>query len=142
MFLCTLVNLSSRTTSAACVHCHVTLIFHWKGCGKSAHVRPQGLRKDHVVKRFSPGPSYACLFRALQAPCGIARISYLQHGSSPQLCPAIDRTHAHRVMFFLFRNNPAAGFCCLNGVALSRVSFGVLWTVSQVSLTYFTTYFW
>jgi len=31
--------------------------------------------KDHVVKRFSPGPSFSFLFRAQQAPCGIARIS-------------------------------------------------------------------
>ena len=36
----------------------------------------------------------------------------------------------------------SVAFCCLNGVALSQVCFGVLWTVLQVSLTYFTTYFW
>ena len=45
MFLCTPVNPSSRSTSAPCVPCHVTLIFHWKKCGKSAHVRPQGFER-------------------------------------------------------------------------------------------------
>ena len=45
MFLCTPVNPSSRSTSAPCVPCHVTLIFRWRTCGKSAHVRPQGFER-------------------------------------------------------------------------------------------------
>jgi len=31
-----------------------------------------GCLKDHAVMRFSPGPSFAGLFRAQQAPCGAA----------------------------------------------------------------------
>jgi len=38
--------------------------------------------------------------------------------------------------------NSSVGLCCLNGVALIQVSFGVQSTVSHISLTYFTTYCW
>jgi len=46
--------------------------------------------KDYALKRFSSRPSFAGLFRALQAPCGVASISWIRHGSAPQICPILD----------------------------------------------------
>jgi len=119
--------------------------FSLENVRKSAHeVLTSVLKglKDHVVKRFSPGPSFAGLFRAQQAPCGIARIfiylvwkcSTILPNYRPDSCAKSDTRFCPW--------HSSVGLCCLNGVALSRVSFGVLWTGSQVSLTYFTTYCW
>jgi len=141
MFLYTPVNLSSRSTSAPCVHSHVTLIFHWKGCGKSAHVCPQGFERPCRKAIFTR--SIFC--RSLSGTAGPLR--YRKH--------LIDLVWKCSTNLPNHRSDSCAksdtrfcpwhfsvGFCCLNGVALIQVSFGVLWTGSQVSLTYFTTYFW
>jgi len=56
------------------VPCVMFLFYHWIMCGKFLYVRPHGL-KDHAPKRFSSRPSFAGLFRATQAHCGVASIS-------------------------------------------------------------------
>ena len=55
------------------VHC-VFVIYQWTRCGKFHHVRPHGFERP-ARNRFSSRPSFAGLFRALQAPCGVASIS-------------------------------------------------------------------
>jgi len=48
--------------------------------------------------RFSPGPSFAGLFRVQQAPCGVANNSWERHGSTPQICTTVNLTHANLLM--------------------------------------------
>jgi len=53
----------------------VLLFDHWKRCENFDHMRPRLFERpcrNVAVMWFSPGPSFACLFRALQAPCGVA----------------------------------------------------------------------
>jgi len=123
-----------------CVPCVVFVFYHWTRCGNFHHVRPHGFERP-ALNRFSSHPSFAGLFRALQAPCW--RREHLLDNTwkfSTQIFPILDCTHAHRVMFLFFPWTQATCFCCLNGVTLLLVSFGMLWTVSHVSLTYFITY--
>jgi hypothetical protein len=64
-------NKQMRETNTPCVPFDVFLFYHWERCEKVDHVRHRGL-KECVANRFSPRPYFAGLFRALQAPCGVA----------------------------------------------------------------------
>ena len=57
-----IIDLNFEIRGNHCVPCDVFLFYHWKRCGKLITCVLGGL-KDHVVKRFSPGPSFAGLFR-------------------------------------------------------------------------------
>jgi len=64
-------NKHMRETNTPCVPFDVFLFYHWERCEKVDHVRHRGL-KECVANRFSPRPYFAGLFRALQAPYGVA----------------------------------------------------------------------
>jgi len=141
MFLCTPVNPSSLSTSAPCVPCHVTLIFHWKKCGKSAHVRRQGFERP-VRKAIFTRPIF---FRSLSGTAGPLR--YSKHlinlvWKCSTILPNYGSDSCAKSDTRFCPWHSSVGLCCLNSVALIQVSFGVQSTVSQVSLTYFTTYCW
>jgi len=90
-------NKQMRETNTPCVPFDVFLFYHWERCEKVDHVRHHGL-KECVTNRFSPCPYFAGLFRALQAPCGVAINSKERHGSTPQICTTLDHTHVHLFM--------------------------------------------
>ena len=64
-------NRQMEETNTLCVPFDVFLFYHWERYEKVDHVRHRGL-KEWFVNRFSPCPYFAGLFRALQAPCGVA----------------------------------------------------------------------
>ena len=55
------------------------------------HVRPRWLERCKVIF----GASFAGLFWALQAPCGVASNWKERHGSTPQICTTLDHTLLH-----------------------------------------------
>ena len=61
-------NKQMKETNTPCVSFDVFLFYHWERCEKVGH---RGL-KQCVANRFSPRPYFTGLFRALQAPCGVA----------------------------------------------------------------------
>jgi len=61
-------NKQMKETNTHCVPLDGLLFYHWVRCKKVGH---RGL-KECVANRFSPRPYFAGLFRALQAPCGVA----------------------------------------------------------------------
>jgi len=61
-------NKEMKEPNTPCVPFDVFLFYHWERCEKVGH---RGL-KECVANRFSPRPYFAGLFRALQAPCGVA----------------------------------------------------------------------
>ena len=72
----------------------MNLFYHWKGCGKLLTCVFKGL-KDHVVKRFSPGPSFAGLFWALQA----LAVSQASHRSSTEMLGRVDAMYQNVVKY-------------------------------------------
>ena len=69
-------NKQMRETNTSCVPFDVFLFYHWERYEKVDHVRHRGLKEcECVANRFSPRPYFAGLFRALQAPCGVANNS-------------------------------------------------------------------
>ena len=76
-------NKLMRKTNTPCVPFDVFLFYHLRKLAVD-HVRRRGL-KECVTNRFCPRPYFAGLFRALQAPCGVASNSYERHASTPQI---------------------------------------------------------
>jgi len=60
-----------RETNSPSLPFDVFLFYHWERWEKVDHVRHRGLQ-EWFANRFSPRPYFAGLFRALQAPCGVA----------------------------------------------------------------------
>ena len=100
------------------------------------HVRSCGFRRCTLI--FSA--SFAGFFWALQVPCGVASNCEERHGSTPQIYTTLDHILAHLLVSLWPTKNMQ--FCRVrsNCAACWQDSFGVLWTVSQASLTDFTAY--
>jgi len=64
-------NKQMRETNTPCVPFDGFLFYHWERWQKVDHVRHRGL-KEWFSNSFSPCPYFVGLFRALQAPCGVA----------------------------------------------------------------------
>ena len=74
----------------------------------------------------------------MQAPCGVASNWKERHGSTPQIYTTLDHILAHLLSVSLTHQKHVVLQGQSNCVACWQVSFGVLWTVLQASLTDFT----
>jgi len=103
---------------------------------RSVHLRPRGFERCTAIF----GASFAGLFWALQAPCGVARNWKERHGGTPQIYTTLDHILAH--LSFSPWPTKNMQFCRVDQTVLhvDTSLLGVLWKVSQASLTDFTTY--
>jgi len=95
--------------------------------------------KDHALKRFSSRPSFAGLFRALQSSRRRKHLLDNTRKCSTNLTNPRSHSCASRHVL-VFPPNTDSLFLLLKPCHLVTDLFWMLWTVSQVSLTYFTTH--
>jgi len=81
-----------------CVRCYVMLFTTAEGAenwSRAVHVRPCGFGRCTAIF----GASFAGIFWALQAPCGVASSWKERHGSTPQIYTTLDHILAHLLVF-------------------------------------------
>jgi len=91
---------------------------------RAVHVRPRGFERCTAIF----GASFAGLFRALQAPCGVASNWKERHGSPPQIYTSLDDILAHDILAHLVVSLDPPTTCSFSGsIKLCCMLTRLLW---------------
>jgi len=110
-----------------------------KNWWRAVHVRPRGFERCTAIF----GASFACLFWAVQAPCGVASNCKQRHATTPQICTSLDQTLAHLLVSINLDSPNTCRFagsikvCCMLTSSVLHVDCVACWLCCML-----TGFFW